>query len=330
MVNRDRNRNLLANHVCCCIPATADEIMDKINRVEEVLKPEPEEPEYAAPGEKYPFGVALELPFQGVASVGIDCIQENINNIQYDDEGNVIDMVIRSMSAAIPKFHYFELIYDDTIFDIAPGASDVEDQLNLKYLENPPKSGDLNTFISIYNCNYEHDYKEYIPFNIQFKIPENTQSTGRLFDFTGKFYFYNDTGEARQTWVTWHFMQSGTDYEAGFVNPTETPTIVLNVNKNKNKEFELRLPKEKGSFKIVKDVVPMYINGELKFAFEDNSWLTINGLMYGNQYVSDMNTAYVFVTENNTGSSRESVFDVIYTYDGGKTITERMIIIQEG
>lgn len=318
-------------HQCCCIPATSDEIIDTINQVEEVLRPEPDlEPEYAEPGEKYPSGVALEFPFQGVSSSGIDCIQFNIDNIQYDDEGNVTGMIVKSLDASVPKFYYFELVYDDTIFDIAPWTADVEEMLNMKYLVNPPKSGDFNTFTSTYKCNYEPDDKEYIPVNIQFKIPENTQPIGRLFDFTCKFYFYNDTGEARQTWVTWHFMQAGTDYDAGYINPTETPTIVLNVNKNKNGEFELRLPKEKSRFTIVKDVVPMYINGELKFDFEDNSWLTINGLMYGNQYVSDYNTSYVNVTENNTGSSRESVFDMTYTYDEGKTITERMRIIQEG
>ena len=41
MANRASGRNLPADHVCCCIPATADAIMDTINQVEDQLAPPP-------------------------------------------------------------------------------------------------------------------------------------------------------------------------------------------------------------------------------------------------------------------------------------------------
>lgn len=41
MANRASGRSLPADHVCCCIPATADEIMDTISQVEEELAPPP-------------------------------------------------------------------------------------------------------------------------------------------------------------------------------------------------------------------------------------------------------------------------------------------------
>ena len=41
MANRASGRNLPAGHVCCCIPATADQIMDTITQVEDQLAPPP-------------------------------------------------------------------------------------------------------------------------------------------------------------------------------------------------------------------------------------------------------------------------------------------------
>lgn len=320
MANKVSGRSLPADHVCCCIPATADEILDTINQVEEVLAPdipEPEEPEYADPYSGDFLGIKQE---------------SNVSDVS--PEGKIA--YIQIYTASPDDIVRYSLEYDESVLSFV--GSDGGPIPDVK------KEGTYTDFSKIF---YALGYTQSLGYgySADIKIEPNPTQDNRLIDLVIKIVYKGSDGREYLARTTDHYIQKG---ENNTPLGQGTPQIYLSLNKNGEGEFVLDNvpaieyyengdPKTFVHSEMYADVTPHYIDGQLVFQSADSSqmWLSFwceQNSCDPDNYHGFPPYSYLFGSfdPNPSNSPRSGKIRAIYTYDKGKTVEAIINITQAG